>query len=168
MSNVTDRDSMVNRRLISEFRYKFAIFWYREKKNNKIAQIKWENHRKHSIFEYFLPDGFDMGSLARSISKARFISRIRVRSLSHAVFLYSTFAPHNEREWTHVREYLKIKKSWIEPISSLERERNALPFESSGDAFFMYAGDCNDDAICGFLDAIVEYVSDSAVKLHRM
>lgn len=47
-------------------------------------------YRKHSIFEYFLPDGFEMGSLALSMSKARFISRIRVRSRSQAVFLYST------------------------------------------------------------------------------
>lgn len=46
-------------------------------------------HRKHSIFEYFLPDGFDIGSFERSISNARFMSRIRVRSRSHAVFLYS-------------------------------------------------------------------------------
>lgn len=42
---------------------------------------------KHSIFEYFFPDGFETGNLARSWSKALFMSRIRVRSRSHADFL---------------------------------------------------------------------------------
>lgn len=59
------------------------------KTKNKYALFLHNIHLKHSIFEYFLPDGFDIGSLARNISNARFISRIRVRSLSHAVFLYS-------------------------------------------------------------------------------
>lgn len=57
--------------------------------HNGINKTSEFNYRKHSIFEYFLPDGFEMGSLALNISKARFISRIRVRSRSHAVFLYS-------------------------------------------------------------------------------
>lgn len=52
-----------------------------------------QSYRRHSILEYFLPDGLEMGSLARSISKALFISRILVRSRSQAVFLYSVKMP---------------------------------------------------------------------------
>lgn len=42
---------------------------------------------------------------------------------------------------------------------------NNLPFESSVDELFVYGVvDCNDEAICGFLKAIDEYVSTSATK----
>lgn len=81
MSNVANRNS--GHKKSGE---KKQIFHF-----EKQTKINKELHyyRRHSIFEYFLPDGFEMGNLARSISKARFISRIRVRSRSHAVFLYS-------------------------------------------------------------------------------
>lgn len=58
------------------------------KKNKWLKKPKFTCLR-HSIFEYFLPEGLEIGSLARSKSNARFISRILVRSRSHAVFLYS-------------------------------------------------------------------------------
>lgn len=42
----------------------------------------------------------------------------------------------------------------------------SIPFESSDDAVFKYeVGDCNDDAMCGFLNAIVEYGSANAIKM---
>lgn len=56
-------------------------------KSNLNKLLKYYAYRKHSIFEYFFPEGFDTGNFARNISNARFISRIRVRSRSHAVFL---------------------------------------------------------------------------------
>lgn len=79
MANVADRNSEIP---IGTTMNKMNILFWSSK--NDLAF-----YRKHSIFEYFLPDGFEMGSLARNISKARFISRILVRSRSHAVFLYS-------------------------------------------------------------------------------
>lgn len=63
---------------------KFEFF-----KNGFDAILQIFTHRRHSIFEYFLPDGFEIGNLARNKSNARFISRILVLSRSHAVFLYS-------------------------------------------------------------------------------
>lgn len=61
-------------------------------KNPSLSKLSWRvwirtTHLKHSILEYFFPDGFAIGSLARSISKALFMSFIRFRSLSQAVFL---------------------------------------------------------------------------------
>lgn len=47
-------------------------------------------HLRHSILEYFLPDGFEIGNFVRSKSNARFMSRIRLRSRSHALLRYST------------------------------------------------------------------------------
>lgn len=44
---------------------------------------------------------------------------------------------------------------------------HSVPFESSVDAHFIYGFDCSDDAMWGFLDAIVEYVSAITIKLHN-
>lgn len=102
-------------------------------------------HRKHSILEYFLPDGFDIGNFARNKSNARFISRIRVLSRSHAVFLYSVNIHLSNREFNDVVTFLFERKLTI-------------PFESTVDGLFAYAG-CKDDTICGFFIAIGEYAS---------
>lgn len=71
--NVTNCDPAFEDKLILYFKLKKCSF----------------THLRHSILEYFLPDGLEIGNFVRRRSKARFMSLIRFRSRSHALFRYS-------------------------------------------------------------------------------
>ncbi|GBN91722.1 hypothetical protein AVEN_269970-1 [Araneus ventricosus] len=49
-----------------------------------------ETHLRDSILESFFPGGFLAGSRSLSRSKARFMSRMRLRSRSHALLFCSS------------------------------------------------------------------------------